>query len=259
MSGDRTDELLAEYRSTGDRSARNDVIEGHLRLAQTTVRRFSQGNAGLSEDLHQVALIAVVYATERFRPGMGASFRTFANRTIEGELKRYLRDRSWMVRPPRSRQENYLHLCRAQEELTQRSGRSPTVAEIAQEIGLSQDKVIESMEAGNARRPASMENVHDPDDTVSVRPELMSWDHGYSAFESHDDLHHAIGSLDWRQRRALHLRFIDELSQPEIARRLGLSQSYVSRIIRGALADLRIEMDPHPPRPSDARARQRVR
>ncbi|UDY34966.1 sigma-70 family RNA polymerase sigma factor [Dermatobacter hominis] len=239
----RVDDLLAEYRRTGDRRARDAVVEGHMALARFTVRRFARNNVGLEEDLHQVALMAVVFAAERYRPGKGASFPTFARRTIDGELKRYLRDRSWIVRPPRTRQEHYLRLCRAREEMPHRLGRSPTINEIADELELSVDQVVEAMETQGARRPTSMEPTREPDDTVSVRPELMSWDRGYGAFESHDDLLRAIDSLDRRQRQALHLRFIDELSQPEIAERLGVSQSYVSRIIRGALAQLRDTMD----------------
>ncbi len=242
MDAERADELLALYRSTGDRHARNEVVEAHLRLARFTVRRFARGNASMAEDLQQVALLAIIHAAERYRPGMGATFRTFASRTVDGELKRHLRDRSWAVRPPRSRQEHYLYVCRAREELAQELGRSATADEIAHRTDLTVDEVLAAMEAGGARASSALEPTRDPDDTVSVRPELMSWDHGFGAFESHEDLGHAVQTLDERERQVLQLRFVDELSQPEIAALLDISQSYVSRIIRGALATLRADM-----------------
>ena len=238
----RTECLLADYRRTGDRRIRNEVVEAHLRLAGFTVRRFARGNSTTAEDLQQVALMAIVHAAERYRPGKGASFRTFARRTIDGEIKRYLRDRSWTVRPPRSRQEHFLQVCRADEELAQQLRRSATDTEIAARADLSVKEVIEAMKAGGARSPSSLAPGRNPDDTGSVRPELVRWDRNYDALESHLDLRRAVARLDQRERRVLHLRFVDDRSQPEIAELLHISQSYVSRIIRGALAKLRCDM-----------------
>jgi len=240
---DRTEYLLAEYRRTGDRRARNEVVEGHLRLARFTVQRYARGNSVAAEDLQQVALMAIIHAAERYQPGMGASFRTFARRTIEGELKRHLRDHSWTVRPPRSCQEHFLYVCRTREELAHRLGRSATAAEIAARTDLSVDEVLEAVKAGGARAPSSLEPLRDPDDTGSVRAELVSWDHRYGALEAFLDLRRSVAELDERERGVLHLRFIDDLSQQEIAELLQISQSYVSRIIRGALAKLRSDMD----------------
>ena len=239
---DRTEELLAEYRRTGDRRARNRVVEAHLRMARFTVRRLARGDRALAEDLEQVALMAIVNAAERYRPDRGASFRTFAARTIDGELKRHLRDRTWAVRPPRSRQEHFLRVCRAREELAQQIGRNATVAEISEQTDLSVDEVLKALEAGGARSSRSLEPTRDPDDDVSARPQLMSWDRRYADFEADTDLRQAVRCLDERERRVLQLRFVHELSQPEIATMFGLSQSYVSRIIRGALAKLRSDM-----------------
>jgi RNA polymerase sigma-B factor len=243
MDTEEVERLLDEYRRTGDRSARNRVVEGHLTMARFTVRQLSKGDPALAEDLRQVALLAIVHAADRYRPGKGASFRTFAGRTIDGELKRHLRDKTWAVRPPRSRQEHYLRVCRAREELTQELGRGPTPTEIAERTDLLLDEVLGAIEAGGARTPNALEPARDGEDAGTVRAEVMSWDGSYAAFESHADLHRAVGVLDDRERGVLHLRFIDELSQPEIASRLGISQSYVSRIIRGALAKLRDHMD----------------
>ncbi len=243
MPPERTEELLARYRTSGDRRARNEVVEAHLRLARSAVRRYARRNPGMAEDLEQVALLAMVRAADRYRPDSGASFRTFATRTIDGELKRHLRDRSWNVRPPRSRQEHYLHVCRAREELAQQLGRSATTAEVAARTDLTVDEVLEAMEAGGARHGASLEPPRDPDDNVSVRPELASWDGRYADVEDRHDLGLAATVLDDRERRVLHLHFVEELPQHEIATQLDISQSYVSRVIRGAVAKLRTDMD----------------
>lgn len=240
---EETEQLLAEYRRTGDRSKRNEVVECHMRMARFTVRRLARGDRELTEDLHQVALLAIVRAADRYRPGMGASFRTFAARTIDGELKRHLRDKTWAVRPPRTRQEHFLHVCKAREALGQELGRVPTPGEIAERTGLDVDAVLDAIEAGGSRTSYPLEPTRDDADPVAVRPEMVRFDSGYASFDSHRDLHEAIGTLDDRQCDVLRLRFVHELSQPEIAERLSISQSYVSRIIRGALAKLREEMD----------------
>lgn len=243
MDVEEVELLLAEYRRTGDRTARNRVVECHLKMARFTVRRLSRGNPALAEDLQQVALLAIVHAADRYRPGKGASFRTFAGRTIDGELKRHLRDKTWAVRPPRTRQEHYLRVCRAREELTQELGRGPTPAEVAAHTDLLLDEVLGAMEAGGARTSHSLEPARENDEPFVARAETASWERGFADFESHSDLLQAIGALDERERCVLHLRFVEELSQPEIAERLAISQSYVSRIIRGALATLREQMD----------------
>ncbi|UDY37506.1 sigma-70 family RNA polymerase sigma factor [Dermatobacter hominis] len=243
MDAEEVERLLDDYRRRGDRAARNRVVEGHLSLARFTVRRLARGNPALAEDLQQVALLAIVHAADRYRPGKGASFRTFAGRTIDGELKRHLRDKTWAVRPPRTRQEHYLRVCRAREELTQELHRGPTPSEIAERTDLLRDEVLAAMEAGGARTSNPLEPARDGDDAGPVRPEVESWDLGFGAFESHCDLSQAIGVLDERERCVLGMRFVEERSQPEIAVELGISQSYVSRIIRGALAKLREHMD----------------
>ena len=161
------DELLQRYRLTGDRSLRNRVVEAHLDIAGFQVRRFARSGSASVEDLRQTALVAVINAAERYEAGHGASFRTFASRTIEGELKRYLRDRSWAVRPPRGRQEMYLHVRRCTEDLSHELHRSPTVAEVADRLGVSEEAVLEGMEAGNAREAEHIDPVVRPDDRPS--------------------------------------------------------------------------------------------
>jgi len=240
---DEIEQLLGDYRLTGDRTKRNKVVECHMRMARFTVRRLARGDRELAEDLQQVALLAIVRAADRYRPSKGASFRTFAARTIDGELKRHLRDKTWTVRPPRTRQENFLHLCNAREALTQELGRGPTPVEIAERTGLDLDSVLDAMEAGSSRTPFPLDPPTDRVGAPPVRPELARSDRSYTSLESSIDLRTAIHTLDARQRGVLILRFGQELSQTEIAQKLGISQSYVSRLIRGALTKLRAEMD----------------
>jgi RNA polymerase sigma-B factor len=235
------EQLLTEYRRTGDRSLRNRVIEEHMSLVSFQVRRFTRGSSAPAEDLRQTALMAVVNAAERFDPTNGASFRTFASRTVEGELKRYLRDRSWAVRPPRARQEAHLAVSRASEELTQQLGRAPTVDEVARRADMDREQVLEAMETALARVAEPVE--HDDHHGAAHTSALGGVDPSFDAAESHMDLRAALTGLDPRQRQVVQLRFIEERSQPDIAAEMGISQSYVSRLLRNAMSQLRGVMD----------------
>ena len=130
---------------------RNQLVEQHP--IRRLLRQALLAPGIPEDDLRQIALLAIVHAVERFDPEVGVAFSTFASRTIDGELKRYFRDRTWSVRPPRQAQELHLELRRTDEELTHRLGRSPTMAELADEVGESEDHVLEALEAGVAHRP----------------------------------------------------------------------------------------------------------
>lgn len=232
--------LIDEYQRTGDRRIRNRVVESRLDVADHQVRRFSRSVGVSSEDLRQTALVAMIRAVDRFDSSLGVTFRTFASRTIEGELKRYLRDRTWSVRPPRQAQEFHLRVLRSSEDLCQRLGRSPTVGEIAEDLAIEVDRVREAMEAGQARNASRL----DPSGTDDVAlPSLMrvlgEVEPGYGVVDRRLVLRDAIAELDDRQRLVLRLRYVDELTQPEIAEKVGLSQSYVSRLLRGSLDRIR--------------------
>lgn len=239
-------ELFRTYRDTGDRHVRNRIVEAHLHLADYYVGRFSRSAGTSADDLRQTALMAIIHAVERFDPDLGVSFRTFASRTMEGELKRYLRDKSWAVRPPRRAQELHLRIRRSSEELSQRLGRSATVAELAAELGESEEHVLEGLEAGRARAadrldPAPRGGEEDRGPSVLDRV-LGALDPSFGSVEQRLVLRAAIANLDQREQEVLQLRFVDDLSQPEIAELIGVSQSYVSRILRGTLAQLRTEL-----------------
>lgn len=239
-AGDDLD-LFRAYRESGSRKLRNQLVERHQGLVGPVVRRYERRGIA-SEDLRQVALIAVLKAVERFDPDYGVQFSTFATRTIEGELMRQLRDRGWAVRPPRRQQEVYLAVRRAEEDLVQRLGRSPTVAELARATGETEDHILEALEAGGARHASSLDLP-----TGADRPPPQALVANQEAGIAHVEVRMLVAALmdglDDREREVIHLRFFEDLGQPEIAERLGLSQSYVSRLIRRTLEAMRNRLD----------------
>ncbi len=242
-AADDLDDLFRRYRSTGDRAVRNEIVERHRTLADGVARRFSARGLAV-EDLRQTALLAMVRAVDRFDPTKGASFATFAGRTMEGELKRSLRDRSWTVRPPRAAQERYLELRRREEELTHRLGRAPTIAELAEAMDASVDEVLEAVEAAGARSAAPLTRPDDEGDQVDVDAILGDEEGGYGGIEEQLLVAGLLDQLDERSRLVIELRFFERLGQEEIAERLGVSQSYLSRLLRKVLTDLRARMEP---------------
>jgi len=234
--------LFRRYRATRDRALRNELVERNLALIEPHIRRFT-GRGLAPEDLRQVAFLGLIGAVERFDPERGVAFATFAGRTVEGELKRFLRDRSWALRPPRRQQELFLHVRQAEDALVHRLGRSPTVGEIAAEVDESEDRVLEALEAGGARRAGTLDRPAG-DTAPEVHPALGRTETDYRRVEMRLIVEQLLSSLDDRQRTVIELRFFHDLGQPEIAERLGLSQSYVSRLIRRILAEMRAELSP---------------
>lgn len=232
-----------EYAEHRSREVRNRLVEAHLHLADYHVTRFARSSGVAVDDLRQTALMALIHAVERFDASKGAAFRTFASRTVEGELKRHLRDRTWTVRPPRRAQELHLRLRRTHEELGQRLGRTPTVSELAAEADVSTDEVLEAIEAGRARAATGLDAPSPSGSPDSSLARLLgALDPGFGAVDERDELAAALAALGRRERLVLHLRFVEELSQPEIADRIGVSQSYVSRLLRSSLDQLRDDL-----------------
>ena len=197
----------------------------------------------------------MVPAVERFGPDKGASFATFAGRTMEGELKRSLRDRSWTVRHPRAAQERYLTLRRREEELTHHLGRAPTIAELAVAMDVSIDEVLEAVESAGARSSAPLTRPDDDGDQVDVEAILGLEDGGFRGVDEQLLVAGLLDQLDDRSRQVIELRFFERLGQEEIAARLGVSQSYLSRLLRKIVADLRSQVEP----PDDAPERPTAR
>ena len=145
-----------EYKRTGSRRIRNALVEENLELVEYYVTRYGRGQVD-GDDVRQQAFMALIKAVERFDPEVGVTFKTFANRTIEGELKRLLRDKSWSVRPPRSLQELAVRVRRLEPEMTQELGRTPQVEELAERLDESVDRVLEALSTGGAFRADSLD------------------------------------------------------------------------------------------------------
>lgn len=234
-----------EYQRTRSRQIRNELVEEHRDIADFYVKRY--GNRGVpSDDLQQVALLTILRAVERFDPDLGVEFSTFASRTIEGELKRYFRDRTWSVRPPRRTQELHLEIRRSEEALVQRLGRSPTVQELADELDETVDHVLEAMEAGAAHNAASLDQPdrsESPNSAPQSERVLSHVEAGFKQIDSQLVVEGLLDRLPERERMVIEMRFYQNMTQPEIADKIGVSQSYLSRILRRTLIDLRQRLE----------------
>jgi RNA polymerase sigma-B factor len=216
------------------------MITDNLGLAQQLARRFLHRGEPL-EDLVQVASIALVKSVDRFDPGRGVDFAAFATSTIIGELKRHFRDKGWAVRASRRVQELYLELGHATGTLIQELGRSPTVAELARATGSTEEAVIEAIEAGQGYRAASIDASENDDDPLSYR--LGRLDARYDSVEERALLAPALAMLPPRERSILRMRFVQGLTQSEIAAAIGVSQMHVSRLLAASLEELRRHID----------------
>src|SRR5215204_1981975 len=150
------EQRFREFQATGERAVRNDLVEAHRGLAARIANDY-RGRGVELDDLVQIAMLGILKAVERFDPDRGIPFSSFASRTVNGEIKRYFRDRTWAVRPPRSTQERHLDLRRANAALSTRLGRPPTVGELAAELDIAEDDVLDAMEAGAAYRATSLD------------------------------------------------------------------------------------------------------
>lgn len=243
MEGDDDLQLFREYRRGGDRSLRNELVERHMSLADYYVRRYS-GRGVQRDDLRQLSLLAIIAAVERFDPDLGVTFGTFASRTIEGECKRYLRDRTWIVRPPRRAQETHLLLRRLEEELTHERGRPPTLAELSRAAGVPVEDLLEAMEAGAAQQAASIDSPgRDAERGSDSDGALAEPEWGFLDVDQRMVVHDLLEGLPERERQIIELRFYRNMTQPEIAEIFGVSQSYLSRVIRRILAGLRARLE----------------
>jgi len=236
-------ELLREYRETGDRRLRNRIVESQMRLVEHYVIRFRRSSRSSPDDLRQTALLALIGAVDRYDEREGASLATFASRTIEGELKRYLRDKTWMVRPPRATQEAHLAIRRATEDLSHELHRSPTTAELCERLDMDEETVIRGLVAGTTRENESINRPKRDDDGPSIEEVLSTEDVELDLTEQRIVLRAAVTGLEERHLHILRLRYIEEMSQPEIAERIGVSQSYVSRLLKDGVAALRREVE----------------
>ena len=226
-----------------DRSAREALVRRFLPLAQSLARRYAQSREP-QEDLMQVASLALLKAIDRFDPDRGSSFVTFAAPTILGELKRYFRDSSWAVHVTRGAQERAQAIDHAATRLMNEHGRAPTVEEIASHLGVTSEEVLDGLQAMQAYAVLSLDAPRgsaesDEESELTIQDALGAEDERFELIEADATLAPAIRSLGERERRILHLRFVEELTQSEIAGRVSVSQIQVSRLLRRSIAQLR--------------------
>jgi RNA polymerase sigma-B factor len=236
--------LLRRYHEQGDLAARKQLIEQYMSLVRSLARRYSYRGEQL-EDLVQIGAIGLIKAIDRFDVNRGVELTTYATPNIIGEIKRHFRDRGWAVRVPRGLQELNIQLSRLIEELTVQLGRSPTIAELAKGAGVSEEEVLEALESGRAYSSLSLSAGsagHDEDGELDPLESLGTEEHQYEVSEDRAVLAPGFRVLDERERKILHLRFFEGLTQSQIAQQVGISQMHVSRLIRRSLEKIREEI-----------------
>jgi RNA polymerase sigma-B factor len=218
---------------------RDDLVEAHLPLVEYLARRFRNRGEPL-DDLVQVATIGLIKSVDRFDLERGVEFSTYATPTIVGEIKRHFRDKGWAIRVPRRLQELKLSLTKATSELSQKNGRSPTVAELANHLGMSEEEILEGLESANAYSAVSLDAPDGgDDDSPAVADSLGVMDDALEGVEYRESLKPLLEKLPAREKRILMLRFFGNMTQSQIAGELGISQMHVSRLLARTLAQLR--------------------
>jgi RNA polymerase sigma-B factor len=231
-------EQFAAYAATRDTGLRDQLVNTYLGLAEYLARRFANRGEPL-EELVQVAWRGLVKAVDRFDPAQEAAFSTYATHTIVGELKRHFRDRGWAARAPRRMQELYLSLGPVVVTTGRELGRSPTVAEVAAEVQVSEEEVLEAVEAGQAHRSASLDAPMGSEEGERPGSRLGGEDAALEDADRRATLSPLLGRLGRCQRLILQLRFFERLPQSEIADRLGISPVHVSRLLARSVSQLR--------------------
>jgi RNA polymerase sigma-B factor len=237
----QVEEWLQDYATSRDPQLRERIILAYLGMADRLAGRFRHSRGTSAEDLTQTARAGLIAAVDRYDPGYGSPFVPYAVACVVGELKRHLRDTSWRVQVPRPLREQALRLCRMAEELHQRLGRSPTTLELAEQLELAEEEVLEALAAAGSRlevsldQPAGGEGDHCLGELVAAP----------GAREEPEDLlalPGLVARLPELEREVIILRFFQDLDQHDIAARVGFSQMHVSRLQRRALARMRAHL-----------------
>ncbi len=245
-TGDLDDlELFRKLTSTKSRSLRNELVERHMGLAAHIAKRYQRAGTR-DDDLRQVAMVGLVKAVDRFDPEYGSSFSAFAGRTIEGELKRYFRDRTWVVRVPRGAKELHLQVRRAIDELGHDLGRSPSVDELARHLRVDRDDVLRGLAASAAYSVGTLDAVGGGDDAdmaIDRQGALAVDDRGFGDTEDRQVVMELLERLPEREREIVRMRFYERMSQFEIGEAMGISQMHVSRLLRRSFTQMREWVD----------------
>jgi RNA polymerase sigma-B factor len=242
LAGER--ELWERFARDSEPAIREELVRRNLPFAKRLALRY-RGASESFDDLLQVANLGLLNAIDRFDPARGIPFTAFASPTILGELKRHFRDRVWTVRVPRGLHDCMAEVDKATTELTKQLQRSPTVGEIAEKLGLEQTDVLEVLEANHNRRPLSLDRPAGGEDSDEAPP--SEWvgeeDERFELVEGRIALDAALPYLEERERVVLRLRFVEDMTQSQIAEQIGHSQMHVSRILRRALARIREQIE----------------
>jgi RNA polymerase sigma-B factor len=231
--------LLELYHREGDVGARDELVTRLLPLARDLALRYSYTDEPV-DDLIQVATLGLIKAIDRFEPGRGTKFTSYAAPTILGELKRHFRDKGWSLHVPRDLQERALAVSRGTEALSKELGRSPKVREVAHHLGYTTEQVLEASEAAASYEAASLDAPSSREDAegAPLVEMLGDEDSSYELVESRDAIASTWRTLPDVERRVVELRFMHDLTQREIGERIGYSQMHVSRLLRRALTQL---------------------
>lgn len=241
---ERTRELFRRYKQKGDEDAREQLIVNHLNLVRFLASKFKNRGEPL-DDLIQVGTIGLIKAIDRFDPERGLEFTTYATPTILGEIKRHFRDKGWSVRVPRRLQELSAKVNQATDALTNSLQRSPSVDEIAKYLEVSVDEVLEAMESSGAYSSVPLEATGTgDDDSPSILDHYATEDSQLGIADDRMVIEDTIKDFSPREQQVIKMRFIDGLTQVEIAQKLGISQVQVSRLLRRTLKKVQEKIDP---------------
>jgi RNA polymerase sigma-B factor len=233
----RVEQWFRAYARNRDPALRERIILSYLGLADRLAERYRGNRAVSLEDLRQVARLGLVKAVDRYQPERSNPFIPYAVATVVGELKRHLRDTSWRLRVPRGTKDLALRLCRAIDEL----GHSPTVQELAEHLGATLEEVLEAIEVAQTRSPPSLDQPAGEDGDAVLGDFVVDRGH-HEELEDLLVLPELLGRLPERERKIVLLRYVEELTQDEIAARMHMSQMHVSRLLRRAIERLRRQL-----------------
>ncbi len=232
------DALFAQWKQSGDPQIRERLILSQRSMVIYLARRFMD-RGELFEDVLQIGMVGLINALDGFDNARGIRFSTFAIPSISGEIRRYFRDKVWGMRVPRRMQELYSQIQNRIDSLTQKLDRAPTYAEIALELGVEVEEVVETMEMGSALDPQSLDDPVFGEEGTSVADTVGGLDPDLVAYEEHSSLQMALAQLTEKERHVLELAYFQGHSQADIARQMGVSQMHISRLLRRALSQLR--------------------
>lgn len=226
---------------------RDELVRGYLPVAQHIARRFAHRGEPL-DDLTQVATVGLIHAIDRFAPEKGTEFFSFAVPTISGEVRRHFRDLGWSMRVPRRLKDLHVSINSVVPDLSQRLGRAPRPTEIAAQLGIDVAAVLEGLEAADAYRSSSLDEMLSSEAGSATVGELVGEaDAELDRVDTQETLRPALADLPERERTIVMLRFFGNMTQTQIAEQVGVSQMHVSRLLAQTLDRLRSRLEEDSP------------